>query len=209
MTSAIIKLVLVLLTPVILVLGFVLLTPQILSIDDLADCNGPSVSQKSECIGADVIVAISGGDTDARAREAVALYQQGWAPKIIFSGAAQDKQGASNAAAMKNLAVGSRVPRADILLDEASVNTADNASQVRSIVQQYGFKRVILVTSPYHQRRASIEFNKRMGDIATIVNHPTSSDRFWSEKTWWATPWGLWLGISELIKVMFVSVSNG
>ena len=209
MTSAIIKLFLVLLTPVILALGFVTLTPRILSIDDLSDCSGPSLARSSACAGADVIVAISGGDTDARAREAVSLYQQGWAPKIIFSGAALDKQGASNAAAMKNLAVGSRVPSADILLDEKSVNTADNASQVRAIVQQYEFKRIILVTSPYHQRRASIEFNKRLGDIATIINHPTTSDRFWSDKTWWTTPWGLWLGVSKLIKVMFVSVSNG
>lgn len=209
MTSVIIKLLLVLLTPVILVLGFIMLTPRILSIDDLAGCSGPSLARNNDCAGADVIVAISGGDTDARAREAVMMYQQGWAPKIIFSGAAQDKQGASNAAAMKSLATASRVPSGDILLDEESVNTADNASQVRAIVQQYGFKRIILVTSPYHQRRASIEFNKRLGDIATIINHPATSDRFWSDKTWWATPWGLWLGVSELIKVIFVSVSNG
>ena len=209
MTSVIIKLFLVLLTPVILLLGFVMLTPRILSIDDISGCSGPAQLENNTCSAADVIVAISGGDTDARAREAISLYQQGWAPKIIFSGAAEDKQGTSNAAAMRNLALSSRVPNADILLDENSINTADNASQVRAIVQQYGFKRILLVTSPYHQRRASIEFNKRLGDIATIVNHPTSTDRFWSDKTWWTTPWGLWLGISELINVMFVSVSNG
>jgi uncharacterized SAM-binding protein YcdF (DUF218 family) len=207
--SVIIKLLLLLLTPFILALSFVLLTPQILSIDDLKGCAGPDQTERM-CQPADVIVAISGGDTDARAQEAIKLYQAGWAPKIIFSGAAEDKQGASNAAAMAQLASSARIPSDAILLDEVSINTADNASHVRELVQQSGFKRLILVTSPYHQRRASIEFQRRMGDITTIVNHPTATDRFWSgDATWWTTPWGLWTGVSEIVKVLFVSVSHG
>ncbi len=208
MVGFFVKLALVLLAPVILALGFIMLTPRVLSIDDLSGCSGPE-QVNGHCMGADAIVAISGGDTDARAREAIQLYNQGWAPYIIFSGAAQDKAGISNAAAMAAQAVGAHVPSSAILLDEASVNTADNASQVRSIVLQHDFKRLILVTSPYHQRRASIEFNRRLGDVATIINHPTSTDRYWSEQSWWATPWGLWLGISELVKVLFVSISHG
>lgn len=209
MMSIIIKLLFVLVTPFILVFGFVLLTPQILSIDDIKNCDGPA-QVHDVCQPADAIVAISGGDTNARAAEAIKLYRSGWAPVIIFSGAAQDKQGASNAAAMAHIAYDSQVPRSAVLLDEISVNTAENASQVRNIVQQHGFKRIILVTSPYHQRRASIEFSRSLGDIATIINHPTSTDRFWpSNDTWWMTPGGLWLGISELVKIIFVSVSRG
>src|SRR6266496_2363536 len=209
MISIIVKLFLVLLTPCILVFGFVLLTPRILSIDDIKNCAGPSQMQ-GVCQSADAIVAISGGDTNARTAEAIKLYRSGWAPVIIFSGAAQDKQGASNAAAMAQIAYNSRVPSSAVLLDEVSVNTAENASQVRNIVQQHGFKRIILVTSPYHQRRASIEFGRSLGDIATIIKNPTSNDRFWpSYAVWWTTPGGLWLGISELVKIIFVSVSHG
>ncbi|SRR6266702_1533173 len=208
MISFFIKLALLLLTPVILALGFIVLTPRVLSIDDIQGCVGPQQID-SKCASADVIVAISGGDTDARAREAISLYQQGWAPYIIFSGAAQDKQGTSNAAAMAQQALGARVPQSAILLDESSVSTADNASQVRPIMLQHNFKRLILVTSPYHQRRASIEFNRRLGDIAVIINHPTSTDRYWNPNNWWTTPWGLWLGMSELFKVLFVSISHG
>jgi uncharacterized SAM-binding protein YcdF (DUF218 family) len=207
MSSALIKLVLVLVVPVILVVGFVVLTPRVLSIDDIEGCSGPE-QLNGKCNAADAIVAISGGDTSARTTEAIALYKQGWAPFIIFSGAAEDKQGISNAAAMRQQALDARVPSSAILIDEESVNTADNASQVRPIVEQHGFKRMILVTSPYHQRRASIEFNRRLGDIASIINHPTSTDRYWS-RAWWATPWGAWLGLTELIKVMLVSVSHG
>lgn len=202
------KLTLVLLMPVILAFSFIMLTPRVLSIDDIEGCSGPDQTN-SRCQPADVIVAISGGDTDARAREAIALYKQGWAPMIIFSGAAEDKQGISNAAAMAAQAVGARVPESAILLDEASINTADNASQVRPIVEQRGFKRVMLVTSPYHQRRASIEFERRVGDIATVINHPTVSDRYWNADRWWTSPLGLWLGVSELVKVIVVSITHG
>jgi uncharacterized SAM-binding protein YcdF (DUF218 family) len=110
---------------------------------------------------------------------------------------------------MRQQALAARVPSDAILLDEVSVNTADNASQVRPIVQQSGLKRLVLVTSPYHQRRASIEFNRQMGDIATIINHPTSTDRYWNTNTWWTTPLGLWLGVSELFKVALVGISHG
>jgi uncharacterized SAM-binding protein YcdF (DUF218 family) len=208
MMPSIVKLLLIILLPIALILGFILIVPQVLSIDDLASCSAPQMLD-AKCASADVIVAISGGDTQARANEAIKLYQQGWAPMIIFSGAAQDKQNSSNAAVMRQMALSARVPSDAILLDEASASTADNASLVRPIVQQRGFKRLILVTSPYHQRRASIEFNRRLGDLCTIVNHPTSTDRFWSASHWWATPWGLWLAGSETLKVMFTSVSNG
>lgn len=208
MVGFFIKLGLVLLTPVLLALAFVMLTPRFLSVDDIAGCSGPQQTS-NQCAPADAIVAISGGDTDARAREAIELYKQGWAPVIIFSGAAEDKQGLSNAAAMAAQALGERVPESAILLDEASINTADNASHVRSLVVQHDIKRLILVTSPYHQRRASIEFNRRVGDIATIVNHPTPSDRYWNDDRWWTTPLGMWLGVSELVKLIVVNFTHG
>lgn len=202
-----IKLALVLLTPLLLALGFVMLTPQILGVDDLGDCTSPQQTDR-KCAPADAIVAISGGDTSARTKEAIFLYQQGWAPIIVFSGAAEDG-GVSNAAAMRQQALDARVPESAILLDEHSMNTADNASQVRPIVQQHNLKRLILVTSMYHQRRASIEFERRVGDIATIVNHPTRDDRFWLGDYWWTTPLGLWLGVSELVKLTIVSITHG
>lgn len=208
MVGFFVHLTLALLTPILLALGFVLLIPRVLSVDDLSGCQAPE-QMNARCTPVDAIVAISGGDTDARAQEAIRLYQQGWAPAIIFSGAAEDKQGTSNAAAMAAQAVGQGIPRQVILLDEASVNTADNASRVRPILEERGFKRIILVTSPYHQRRASIEFERRVGDLAVIVNHPTPTDRYWDERRWWTSPLSLWLGLSESVKLMIVSLGRG
>ena len=55
--------------------------------DDLAKCSGPG---SGECAMADAIVAVSGGDTDARTDEAIRLYKQKWSSLLIMSGAAAD-----------------------------------------------------------------------------------------------------------------------
>src|SRR5476651_2275352 len=65
----------------------------------------------------DAIVVISGGDTDSRISEGVKLYEQGWAPRIIFSGAAAEGD-VSNALAMSRIAISSGIPAASIILEE-------------------------------------------------------------------------------------------
>ena len=67
-----------------------------LYIDDLRSC-GQAPTTSDACRSADAIVAVSGGDTLARADEAIKLYRNGWARYIVFSGAAADKSGPSNA----------------------------------------------------------------------------------------------------------------
>src|SRR5687768_17407890 len=83
---------------------------------------GYYLSPQSPLAKADAIVAISGGETDARTAEAVRLYNQGLAPNLIFSGAAADPNGPSNAKAMAASAHEAGVPTSAIHLDETSVN---------------------------------------------------------------------------------------
>ena len=70
----------------------------------------------------DVIVVVSGGETQARAREGIKLYSAGYSPKIIFSGAArdQDQTGISNAKSMAKIATTADVPNGAIILEESS-----------------------------------------------------------------------------------------
>lgn len=155
----------------------------------------------------DVIVAVSGGETQQRAAEAIKLYRQGYAPKLIFSGAAQDKNGPSNAASMRQQALTAGVPSQDIYIEEDSANTAENATNTTPILKQLGVERVILVTSPYHQRRASIDFRRAAGSDIQIINH-SSTDSSWRKNSWWTSPFTVWLTISELQKTLYVLLSG-
>ena len=176
-----------------------------LSPDDLAKCQGV-ISGNAPCVEVDAIVAVSGGDTNARTDEAINLYNEGWAPKLIFSGAAQDKTGLSNAAAMRLRAINSGVSPEVIYIDEYSETTMENAENADSIFKDLGVKDAILVTSAYHQRRASIEFSKRTS--VNIFNHPVSDDKDWSA-WWWITPRGWVLSTGELVKIVVTNFGTG
>mgnify|MGYP000868043103 FL=1 len=167
--------------------------------DGLSHC-GNQPSAQADCSKVDAIVAISGGDTSARTAQAIELYQNGWADLLIFSGAAADKSGPSNAEAMKQQAVAAGIPSANILLDETSENTSENAANATNLFTKHDIHSVILVTSAYHQRRAGLEFGQRAGMSIKIVNHPVTTDKQWSA-WWWTTPTGWFLAISELVKI--------
>lgn len=166
--------------------------------NNLANC-ADVPSQATSCQPADAIVAVSGGDTAARTREAIKLYQNGWAPKLIFSGAAQDKSGPSNAAVMKSEARAAGVPDEDVITEEYGETTKENAIKTQSIFEKNNITSVILVTSAYHQRRAGLEFASRSHDVQ-VRNHPVANDNQWSA-WWWLTPTGWYLALSELVKI--------
>lgn len=167
--------------------------------DDLAGC-GERPSGKTGCQPADAVVAISGGDTDARTGEAIRLYTQGWAKALIFAGAAQDKTGPSNASVMRDQALAAGVPDAAIIVEDQSEDTRENAVNVARLTKKHGFHSLIVVTSAYHQRRAQLEF-KRVADFGAVRSHPVASDNQWSG-LWWATPAGWWLALGETAKIL-------
>ncbi len=168
--------------------------------DGLSHCQAQPTA-KQDCEPVDAIVAISGGDTPARTRQAINLYKNGWSKLLVFSGAAADKAGPSNAEAMRRQAIAADIPSGSILIEETSETTKQNAANTTNLFEQHGIKSVILVTSAYHQRRAGLEFGLRAGMAIKIINHPVTTDNQWSP-WWWLTPGGWWLATSELFKVV-------
>jgi uncharacterized SAM-binding protein YcdF (DUF218 family) len=167
--------------------------------NDFIGCQEVPVQGTDRCGAVDAIVVVSGGDTNARTDEGIKLFKNGWADVLVLSGAAQDKSGPSNAAAMRVRAQAAGVPFSAIYIDEYAETTEQNAENTQSIFSRHGFEKVILVTSGYHQRRASLEFEKR-GDTVQILNHPLLFDQDWS-LWWWLSPRGWWLAGGELAKI--------
>ena len=201
------KLLRMIIIPVLIFLLAVWAIGNYLGPDDLRTCK-EAPDDTTHCQPADAIVALSGGDTSARAAEAIALYQRGWAPIVIFSGAAADKSGPSNAEVMREQALSAGVPDSAIIIEATSENTSQNAAQTSDIFSSRDIKSAILVTSAYHQRRASLEFARRAPNVA-LRNHPVASDKQWSASWWWLTPVGWSLAVPELIGSFVVSVSGG
>ncbi|MDD3678953.1 MAG: YdcF family protein [Patescibacteria group bacterium] len=148
---------------------------------------------------ADAIVTVSGGDNNARIKKTVELYKEGWSPIVIYSGAAAEGS-ISNAAAMRNISVKMGVPRSDILIEEDSKDTTENASFTAKIIKENNYKSIILVTSPYHQRRTVELFKKELGKDFKIINQ-SAIDEDWRKRGWWEDEQGRFLTIGELGKI--------
>lgn len=152
---------------------------------------------------ADAIIVVSGGDTAGRTFHGVNLYKKKYADKLIFSGAAKDPKSASNAEIMKNIAINRGVPVADIIIEERSRDTKENAAQTSKIIGEH--KKIILVTSAYHQRRMLNEFQKAFPEGVTFINSP-AEDKNWKKSSWFLSPYGWWISITEPLKLLFSQV---
>lgn len=176
-----------------------------LSVNNLRDC-GEGPSDLRGCRAADAIVAVSGGDTPARTQGAIDLYKKGWGKKLIFSGAAYDKSGPSNAEVMRNQAVKQGIDADDILIDHTSETTTENAVNTTDIFKQHDIHSAILVTSSYHQKRTLLEFRRQAPDVE-FRSYPSVGDNQWSV-WWWTTPHGWSLALSEVVKIMIVYLGS-
>jgi len=174
--------------------------------NDFIGCGETPVPGSGQCEKVDAITVVSGGDTNARTDEGIKLLEHGWADSIVFSGAAQDKSGPSNAAAMRLHAINAGVPESSIYVEERSATTEENALNTHAIFKNNNFNKVILVTSGYHQRRSELEFKKQNSTIV-VLNHPLLQDKDWSF-FWWLTPRGWWLAGSEIVKIMAVYIQG-
>lgn len=182
------------------VIAFIVAISFYLQPNDFVGCSDVPEPSSTKCIKADAIVVVSGGDTNARTDEGIRLFKDGWANEIVFSGAAQDKTGPSNAAAMRNRAVNAGIPVNAIYIEENSATTGENAMNSQTIFEENEYSSIILVTSGYHQRRSTLEF-KNESTAVTVYNHPVLNDKDWSF-WWWATPRGWWLAGGEIAKIM-------
>lgn len=186
--------------------GIIILTIVVVSlflrVDSLSRCSSyPSATRG--CQAADVVIAVSGGDTVGRTQYAIDLYERGWGSKLVFSGAALDKSGPSNADVMRSQAIRQGVPAEDIITETESTTTSENADLTANILIDMGAESAILVTSGYHQKRTLIEFERQAPDV-DFRAQSSASDRQWSV-WWWTTPRGWYLALSEIGKIMVVT----
>jgi len=164
------------------------------------------LSPRDELQKVDAIIAISGGDTTSRAEQATQLYEDGWADEIVFSGAALDPLSPSNARVMREFARRTGISEQVIHIEEEAQNTVENAVKSEEIATQEQYDSIILVTEPYHQRRAYLEFRDKLGPDVVIINYPVE-DNNWST-TWWFKPTGWFITVSETFKVGITILKN-
>jgi uncharacterized SAM-binding protein YcdF (DUF218 family) len=134
-----------------------------------------SYGQVEGAVPADALVVLGarvlpGGEPDdslrVRTLKAVRLYQEGIAPYVICTGGVGDNPPAESRVAA-DLAITCGVPAEKVLLEEHSTSTRENAEYAARICRERGWKRVVVVSDPYHLYRARRAFEREGLTVST------------------------------------------
>lgn len=113
-------------------------------------------------------------ETERRVRRGVETYEDGLAPVVVMTGGASPR-GDIEAEVMQAFAIALGVPADAILVETKSQNTIENARFTKQLLsgeeQPARRPHIILVTSPYHLRRA-----RRLFECAGFEVQPTAAD---------------------------------
>ena len=128
--------------------------------------------QKADCI-------LVLGSHDVRVAERAAeLYQEGWAPYIIFSGGlgrlTTDLWSEAEADLFARIAKEKGVPAEAILVENKSTNTGENILFTQQLLEAKNLHpyRFIVVQKPYMERRAYATFKRHWPDKELLVTSP-------------------------------------
>jgi len=124
----------------------------------------------------------AGGGYQERVKKAAELYAENHAKNIVLSSgyvfALQEAE------VMKTLAISLDVPQESILLEKKAISTYENVRYVSEMLHDKNWKSILLVSSPYHMRRALLTWRKIAPNVDVIAT-PVEKSYFY-EHGWGA-----------------------
>lgn len=135
----------------------------------------PQPKQATVQSSGDVIVVLGGGATSGtpdvngtgnlsgaagnRLITAMRLYRETGLP-IIFSGGQVFSDSGNEADIARRQLIAMGVPEQDVIAENASLNTEQNAANTSELLKQHHWSKPVLITSAMHMERSVIEFER-------------------------------------------------
>ena len=130
----------------------------------------------------DIIIVPSGSSQNLRIEFAAEAYKKKYAPRILLCGElALQKETSINLGKIYAVSLG--IPEKDILTEENSKSTFENALFSWKIIQEKGYSSLILVTYPIHTRRTKKIFKEIFPKDITIIACCNKDD--FNVNNWW------------------------
>ena len=153
----------------------------------------------------DAVVVLSGGTGDERLAEAAKIYHNNYAEWIILTevgDSGEDGPSPATSAAKELLVSQYGVPDQVIIITDRHVSsTWSEARVVMKLMLREGLQSCIVVTDPFHTRRASVVFREEFQPRGlTMYVYPAGS-HWYAASTWWISPEGRDATIREYAKL--------
>ncbi|MEN9852651.1 MAG: hypothetical protein RI996_594 [Candidatus Parcubacteria bacterium] len=132
------------------------------------------------------LIFVFGGISKLAVEEAIRLKKEDYAPYILFSGKhASYVNGIEKTEAeqYRDMAIERGVDPSEILIETESVNTPENIMKSRDVLfeRNYVPKSIIVVSLPYHMKRAALTMWAGFEWEPKIIRHPGLSAKFTRE----------------------------
>jgi uncharacterized SAM-binding protein YcdF (DUF218 family) len=142
----------------------------------------------NDCIEKSDAIILLEGDGYNRYRKAVDLYIQGFAKKIVFSGGITDYEyGSYPFSDILPHILDLGVPKSDIIHEDISQNTREQAVEVMKLALEKKWQKLILVATHEHQYRAYLTFLKEVLALnrgIVLYNAPVRNLKWFDENPW-------------------------
>ncbi len=159
---------------------------------------------------ADLIFVLN-GEYDSRTLRASQLYQQGYAPQIVMAHSKAllaEKLGVVASETDVAVAVMEKlgVPSDRIVIlpaGEGVTSTYDEALALRQYAEGHSIRRILLVTSAFHTRRAAWIIHKELSGLPVTLEVAAAPYGGFDATDWWHSEDGLITVNNEYIKLLY------
>lgn len=142
----------------------------------------------NDCFTKSDVAVLLEGDGLNRFQKAVELYKKGMVNKIIFSGNIVDRDyGSFPFEEIKPFILKEGVPESDIIHENKSLNTREQAVEVITMAEENGWIKLALVASHEHQYRAYMTFLREVLDRKSniiLYNTPVRNLNWFVDHGW-------------------------
>ncbi|MDO9120452.1 MAG: YdcF family protein [Anaerolineaceae bacterium] len=152
----------------------------------------------------DMIVTSSGAEY--RTDYAIELYKQGLASKLFFTGGYSEKNQRIEAEWSRRLALDAGAPDDAVIIDTSEViSTYQEALRLRSYLDAHNetITTIMIVTDPYHTRRAKWAYKTVFGDQIKVRMVPVPFESTNLSITWWKDAESRKMVWNEYVKLVF------
>lgn len=184
---------------------------------------GPPVARflivRAEPLRAEVAVVLSGSSVyDERVRHGISVFQAGRARSIVLTN--DGLRGRWSRRRQTNLTSIERAKDAVfdagiahdrlVILTSRVDSTYDEAIAVRDFAQQNGVRTVLIITSPYHSRRALWVFRRVLEpEVRVGIDSPPPGSQSPLPSQWWLSKAG-WHNVAlEYPKLLYYRIKHG
>lgn len=157
--------------------------------------------------GADLLVVLGGG-WNARTAAGGALMLDGWAPRVLLTGIPKTRN--NNGEPLDHprysdlLALG--VSKEQILLDGSARNTWAEAHLIRDVLDENGWRSVLIVSDPPHFRRLQWVCRRVFGGSNIDYQLIASRPNWWNPDLWWKNKTSASFVFKEFVKLLYYYV---